>query len=202
MAEELQGLLDRIHQEGIKKADDEKNIILQAAKKQAGEIISDAKKEADLIRKKAEADAVNNEARGKAAVAQAARDIILKLRQEFQSRLEAVIKDSVGTAMTPEFMTSVLRQMVEGFKNLNADTEPKLELLVAAKDLAEMERLLRGGLAENFKQAPHILAGPDIGAGLKFSFSGNNFYFDFSDDAIADIICAYAGPRLAEMIKA
>ncbi len=202
MAEELQGLLDRIHQEGIKKADDEKNVIIQAAKKQAGEIISEARKEAELIRKKAEAEAVNNEARGKAAVAQAARDIILKLRQEFQSRLEDVIKDSVGTAMTPEFMTNVLRQMVEGFKTQSPGAEPKLELLVAAKDLAEMEKLLRGGLAENFRQTPHILAGPDIGAGLKFNFSGNNFYFDFSDDAIADIICAYAGPRLAEMIKA
>jgi V/A-type H+-transporting ATPase subunit E len=202
MAEELQGLLDRIHQEGIKKADDEKNAIIQAAKKQAGEIISAAKQEAGEIKKQAEIDAANNEARGKSAVSQAARDIILKLRQEFQARLENVIKNNVGAAMTPEFMVSILRQMVESFKNQNPDAEPKLELLVAAKDLAEMEKQLKAGLAENLKQSPHILAGQDIDAGLKFNVSGDNVFFDFSDEAIADIICAYVGPRLAEIVKA
>lgn len=202
MAEELQGLLDRIYQEGIKKADDEKKTIIQAAQKQAVEIINAAKQEAAELRKQAEVDAANNESRGKSAVAQAARDIILKLRQEFQSRLENVIKDNVGAAMNPEFMTSILQQMVESFKNQNPETEPKLELLVSAKDLAEMEKQLKAGLAESLKQAPHILAGQDIDSGLKFSVSGDNVFFDFSDKAIADIICAYVGPRLAEMIKA
>lgn len=202
MAEELQGLLDRIHQEGIKKADDEKTTIIQAARKQAEEIINAAKQEAAELRKQAEIDAANNEARGKAAVSQAARDIILKLRQEFQSRLENVIKSNIGAAMTPEFMTSILRQMVEGFKNQNPDAVPELELLVAAKDLAEMEKQLKAGLAENLKQSPQILAGADIDSGLKFSVSGDNVFFDFSDNAITEIICAYVGPRLAEMIKA
>ena len=73
MAEELQGLLDRIHQEGIKKADDEKNTIIQAAKTQAEEIVNAAKQEAAEIRKQSETDAANNEARGKSAVSQAAR---------------------------------------------------------------------------------------------------------------------------------
>jgi hypothetical protein len=65
-----------------------------------------------------------------------------------------------------------------------------------------MEKQLRAGLAGNLKQSPHILAGQDIDSGLKFSVSGDNVFFDFSDNAIADIICAYVGPRLAEMIKA
>jgi hypothetical protein len=57
-------------------------------------------------------------------------------------------------------------------------------------------------LAENLKQSPRILAGPDIDSGLKFSISGDNVFFDFSDNAIADIIIGYVGQRLAEMIKA
>ena len=53
MAEELQGLLDRIQSEGIAKAEAEKTKIVEDAKAEAAKIVAAAKEEAASIVKKA-----------------------------------------------------------------------------------------------------------------------------------------------------
>ncbi|MFA7229679.1 MAG: hypothetical protein WC071_00260 [Victivallaceae bacterium] len=201
MAEELQGLLEKIHHEGLKKADDEKDKIVAAAKKDAEKIIAQAKIEADGIRKKAEDDAASLEKRAKTAVHQAARDIILKLKDELQSRLSNIIRGNAEDAMTPEYMGGIILKMADAFNKNNDSDEPAIELLVAPKDLEAMQKLLAGSLSASFKTDPQLFPESDIGGGLKIGFSGNDVFFDFTDDAITDIIGEYVGPRLAEIIK-
>jgi V/A-type H+-transporting ATPase subunit E len=200
MAEELQGLLNKIKQDGIDKADAEKIIIIQAAKDEAGKIIQTAKDEAAEIVKNAQTVAANDEKRGCAAVSQAGRDIVLKLRQELQNRLSSVVKDCVGKAMSPELMASIIKQMAEKYQQSNGKVTA-LEALVAEKDKAELDAALRGGIAADLQLNPQVLAEKGISAGLKVGFNNGDLFFDFTDDAVADIICAYVGPRLAEMVK-
>jgi V/A-type H+-transporting ATPase subunit E len=200
MAEELQGLLNKIKQDGIDKADAEKIIIIQAAKDEAGKIIQTAKDEAAEIVKNAQTVAANDEKRGCAAVSQAGRDIVLKLRQELQNRLSSVVKDCVGKAMSPELMASIIKQMAEKYQQSNGKVTA-LEALVADKDKAELDAALRGGIAADLQLNPQVLAEKGISAGLKVGFNNGDLFFDFTDDAVADIICAYVGPRLAEMVK-
>jgi V/A-type H+-transporting ATPase subunit E len=200
MAEELQGLLNKIKQDGIDKADAEKIIIIQAAKDEAGKIIQTAKDEAAEIVKNAQTVAANDEKRGCAAVSQAGRDIVLKLRQELQNRLSSVVKDCVGKAMSPELMASIIKQMAEKYQQSNGKVTA-LEALVAEKDKAALDAALRGGIAADLQLNPQVLAEKGISAGLKVGFNNGDLFFDFTDDAVADIICAYVGPRLAEMVK-
>ena len=47
MAEELQGLLDKIQTEGIEKAESEKSKIIAEAKAEAARIVGEAKKQAE-----------------------------------------------------------------------------------------------------------------------------------------------------------
>lgn len=47
MAEDLQGLLNKIHTDGIQKAEEEKAAIIADAKKEAAKIIADAKAQAE-----------------------------------------------------------------------------------------------------------------------------------------------------------
>ena len=57
MAEELQGILNRINADGIAKADAERNAIIEKAKAEAAKIVSDAKGEAAEIVKNAQSEA-------------------------------------------------------------------------------------------------------------------------------------------------
>jgi len=111
MAEELQGLLERLHNETVKKADEESNKIISSAKAEAEKIISQAKVDAELQKKRADEDAISSEARAKSAIQQAARDIILALKSSLNQRLGNLVKGSIAQAMTPDFMGKIILEM-------------------------------------------------------------------------------------------
>ena len=201
MAEKLQGLLEKIKKEGLEKAGIEKQKILDDAKKEAQKIVDKANDEAELIRKKAEEDAKKLEKRSETAVRQASRDIMLKLKGELQKRLENLVHDLSSESMTPEFMGNIIKEMAAAFSKDDSSSDLKLELLVAPKDCEKLIVLLRGSLAKSFTETPEVFGENDIGGGLKIGLKKNDVFFDFTDDAITDLVCAYVNPKLAELLE-
>jgi len=201
MAEELQSLLERIQEDGVKKADDQKNQIIEDAKAQAAEIVAKASNEAEALKKAAEEEAAKSEARAKAAIQQASRDIMLSLKSDLQTRLQAVVKGCVGDAMTPEQMKKFVDEMISAYKSQGGNVEAGVEVLLNQKDAEEMEQLLKGGLLNILKQTPEISISKDFTAGLQIGFKGDEVFLDFSDEALTDLICAYVGPKLTALLK-
>ncbi len=195
MAEELQGLLEKIRQDGIQKADAEKEKILTDAKSRAAKIIEDAKAEAELAKKAADDYAKASEARAKSAIQQAARDIKLALRNDLNAIMKKLVQGSVGAAMTPELMGKVLLEMAKTYASTPGTS---IEVLVNKKDLEGMEALLKSALLAQIQGKTAFGVGADFGAGLKVGAKGNDGYIDFTDEAVTEAICAYVGPRLAE----
>jgi len=103
MAAELQGLLDRIQEEGVKKAEGEAEAIIAKAKEEAEEIIKKAQSDAEKTAKDAETSASKSEKRANSAIQQAARDVILSLRADIESRLKKVVAESISDTMTPYY---------------------------------------------------------------------------------------------------
>lgn len=201
MAEELQSLLERIHEKGIKKAEDEKNRIIAEAKAEAKKIIDSAKDKAETLRKKAEEEAALTKSRAEEAIRQAARDITISLKTELLERLKNTVKTCIGEAMTPELMKQILLEMAKNYIRKNPGSEAGLEVMLFNTDPENMEKLFKGSLVEGLKLNPEFSLGHDSGAGLKIGFKGDNIFFDFSDDAISDLICSYIGPKLAAVIN-
>ena len=108
MAEELQGLLNRIQTEGIEKAEAEKAEIIGNAKAEAAKIIEKAKEEAASIVKKANEEAEISVSKGNAAIRQAARDVLIALRADIEARLKSLVTESIGKAMTPDVMGKII----------------------------------------------------------------------------------------------
>ncbi len=196
MAMELQGLLNRIQDEGVQKADEKANEIMSKAKEEAVNIINKAKEDAEQSAKFAEEEANKSEARAKATIQQASRDVILSLRNELEDRLKKVIADSVSDAMTTEKMGEILIEMAK--KNNN---DAGIEVILAKKDMDDMEKLFKGSLVKDLKNNPELTLGFDFKSGLKIGFKGDDIFFDFSDDALSDIICSFVGPKLTAIIK-
>ena len=199
MSEDIQGLLDRIQSDGIEKAEAEKKRILDAAKQEAAEIITKARTEAAGIIKEAEESAAISESKGNAAVKQAARDVILSLQSDLQKRLENLVRESIGQSMTPELMGKIILLMSEKYITENQNSE--LEVLLSAGDAAKMETALKAGLLSNLKNHPVIKISNSLASGLKIGVKGTDLFFDFSDDALTDVICSYAGPKISAVMK-
>jgi len=201
MAEELQGLLDKIQAEGITKAEAEKSKIIKDAKAEAAKIIENAKKQADELMKKAEEDAEVSRTKGAAAIRQAARDILIALRADIENRLKTLTADCIGDAMTPELMGQIILEMVKAYREKNPSGDATVEILLQKKDADKLESLMKGGILKSLNANPVITIGGDFASGLQIGFKGTDVFLDFSDDALSDVICAYVGPKLAAAIK-
>lgn len=201
MAEDLQGLLNKINTEGIRKAEEESDKIISAAQKKAEKIIADAKSEAESIIRNGENNAASSQEKSEAAIRQAARDILIALKSDILARLQAVTKECVAKAMTPELMGQLILEMAKGYTQKNPTGDAGVEVILTPKDLASMESLLKGALLSNLRGNPEISVGNDFAAGLQIGFKGDDVYLDFSDEALADVICEFVGPKLAAVLK-
>ncbi len=202
MAEDLQGLLDKIQSEGIAKAQAKENEILANAKTKAQDIVANAEKEAAEIIRKAREDAEISETKGRAAIQQAARDVLIALRDDLLKQLNSVTKDCIGAAMTPELMGQIILEMVKAYRAKNPAGEVTVELLLQQADAEKMAALLKGSFLAALQAKSEIEIGGDFSSGIQIGFKGSDVYLDFSDDALKEIICAYVGPKLAAAIKA
>jgi hypothetical protein len=98
-------------------------------------------------------------------------------------------------------MGKLVLEMEKNFLIAENSDSVGIDVLLSKKDLDEMEKLFKGSLGKNLKEIPDISLGHDFTAGIKIGFKGNDLFFDFSDDALAEMICAYIGPRLAAIIN-
>ncbi len=200
MSEELQGLLERIRDQGLKKAEGERESIVLKARDEAKAIVKKAEDEAANIRKQAEVDARRDEEKAKAAIQQAARDILLVLENELSTRLRNCVTGLVDQAMTPALMAELIRKMAAAYA-ANTSQELSLELILNQKDLEQVAEQLRAALVNDLKTTPTVLASQDMGGGIKVGFKGSDVFLDFSDNALAASICAFVGQKIATVIK-
>ena len=199
MSEKLDGLLNKIREEGLNKADKEKERIISGAKAEAEKIITAATAEAQKIHRDAETNAAAAEKRAEAAIKQASRDILLALRQELETRMTNVVLASTEESMTPEFMGKIIMEAIGKFDSSIVDQG--ISVMVSENNLEKMDKLFKGSLLADLKKEPELFAGHDFGGGLKLGFKGNDIFYDFSDEALTELICAYVGPRLTEIIQ-
>ncbi len=196
MAEEIQSLLDKIEKEGLAKIEKEREKILSDAKAKASQIVEDARRQAAEMEKKAKNDAELSSKRAVEAIKQSSRDIIISLRNEMVERVRRIARQSVAEAMTPDFMRGIILEIARSGKH-----SEEMKLVLPKKHLDDLEAKLKGSLANDLKASPAIFADAGINSGLKIGFKGEDILLDFSDEALADMVCSYAGPRIAAILK-
>lgn len=198
MDTQLQEIITKIHDEGVKGAEERAAKIVEAAEKQAKERIERARTEAEEMRKAAEQDAARTKAAGEAALKQASRDLLLSVRKEVERLFEAVQKEAVGEAMTAERMAEMIQSVVSSWA---AGKGESLEILVAPGDRDALEANLKGRLTEKLKSGYDVRPVRGINAGFRVGGGDSAAFFDFTDETIAELLAAYLNPRLSELMR-
>lgn len=194
MAEEFQALLDRINREYLLQAEAEKEKILSQAKAEAESLVAAAKAEADRVRVQAENEAENARTRAEAAARQAARDIVLGLREELARRLDRAVGEASSAALTPELMADVVKSMAA------ANGADQVTVLTGVRDAEALRQILCGTLRSSFRQAPEVFPNRNIHAGMQVAFQGADMYVDLTDEAVCELLRAHLGSELGRML--
>jgi V/A-type H+/Na+-transporting ATPase subunit E len=195
---QLSELIEKIKTEGVSTAKEEAAKIIADAKKRGEEIVKEAQAEAESIRSSAKEQAAQSEASGKAALKQAARDLLLKVRASIQNIGESILKQKTAEALSGEGLIRIILAALEKWDG----GEGELSLLLSEKDAAELGKELTSQLASRFGEGLEIKPFPGINAGFRIGTKeGGSYYYDFSSAEIAEMLSQLVNPQIAELVE-
>ncbi len=200
MAEELQGLIDRIQKDGVDKAEEQAKGIVKAAEVKAAAIVKKAEEAAEAKRKQAEQDAESFRERGEQALRQAARDLLLSVGQALDGLMTAAVRSDVTDALSGDGLKPVLIEAVNGYFK-SAEGSVDLAVLVGEDRVKDVEAWFAEKFAGKLKQGMEVKPDASVVSGFRLSVKDSKVQHDFTRDAIAETLARLLRPRLAALVK-
>jgi len=198
MDTQLQELIETIKAEGVQSAEKQAEQIVAAAEEKAQEITANAERHAASIVEEAKADRSRQEAAGKEAVRQAARDLVLSVQAQLSAIFRAVVEGATGETFDAGVLESAVVTVVQAWAE---GRDQSLDVLLSEGDLKKVESSLRNRLAEQLASGTEIKASPGVSSGFRIASRDGGVYYDFTADAVAEALAAYVTPRLAATIR-
>jgi V/A-type H+-transporting ATPase subunit E len=201
MAEELQALLDKINAQGIAKAESEREEVLAKARAEAKHLVEEAGQEAERIVQQARDEAELLTEKGRESLRQAARDTLLSLRETLQERMRQVAVECVGKETDISELGKIIAELLTNLAASEGDETDTVAVLVPEGREADVRDILLAALGKNLKKNVSIAPLKALSGGFKLDFRDHKVTYDFSDKALAEVLCTFVHPRLAELLR-
>ncbi|MBN1895927.1 hypothetical protein JW906_15680 [bacterium] len=192
---QLGNIIEKIRKEGVEEARQMAENIVREAKAKAEGILEEAGKRAARMEEEAGKRSEEFQKSGELAVRQAARDTVLQLKTQIQDLFDRVFKREMSGALNPETVQAMILRLVEQWGRDSA-----VEISVSDEDLASIEKLLFAGTRKELKKTLVLHGSPDIEHGFRIGLRGENVYYDFTDESIAQTLKQFLKPRLKEVL--
>lgn len=193
----VQELLEKIKKEGLDSAQAASAAVMKEAEAERQRILALAAKEAEAIVQKAKAEAERFDESGKAALVQASRDLLLAFRGEVEKTLAAIVRTETEAAFDADAVKKALPAILEAWAK---DGREDLSALLPEATLKAVEGALRDKLAALFKRGVELKPLRGLKAGFRIAEKGGAVYYDFSAEAVADMLGSYMNARLADIV--
>lgn len=195
----LQELLDKIRKDGIEAAQTDAAKVLAEAEERRRAVLADAEREAKALLAKAKADAERFEEAGKAALEQAARNLVISFRTEIAAVLAAIVRTDTERAFSGSVLEAAIPAVLAAWKDKGTDD---LAVLLPPGELAKLEGSFRKKLESELKKGLELRPFPGIKAGFRIAEKDGSAYYDFSADYLAEMLSQYLNARLGEIAAA
>lgn len=196
---QLEQLIEQIKKDGVEAAESEAEAILNKAKAEAEKIVADAKANADKIIKEATAQNERTVKSGEEAIRQAGRNLLISFRESVAKELEAVVGEGVAAAYSKENLVPIIINVVSAWA-ANSESE-NLQVILNTDDLKALEDTLLAGLKDKMLSGVTLKANDNFDKGFRIGVNNGTAYFDYSADAVVDMLSNYLSPKVTELLK-
>jgi len=187
--EDLQSLLEKINREGVEKADAEAKKIVDEAQAQADALLKTAQSAAAQAKADADREAAAYAERAKESVGQAARDVILGVKDAITILLENILVKEVDKALSDE--KTVLDLVSTAIKGLTGSGEISCGPTLAKTLSARLASSTPFTVVTNEAQ----------GTGFTVKLDGGRIEHAFTGEVIAAELAKRLRPDLAALLK-
>ena len=195
---QLQELINKIKKDGIDSASSEAAVLKNEAEAEAARIIAAAHKEAADIITRGKADAERSEKAGIAALEQASSNLILAFKSEIQGLLDKIVAQSSAAAYGEDALKAALPEVLVAWAAKGGDKP--LDILLTDGDLKKLSSWFNDKLAGELKKGVELKPVRNLSSGFRIAEKDGSAYYDFSAEAVAQLLSAYVNPRLAEIL--
>ncbi len=196
---QLQELIEQIKKDGVQAAEAQAEAILNAAKTEADKIIADAKAEAERITADAKAENERTVKSAEDAIRQAGRNLLISFRESVAKELKAIAGENVNAVYSSDAFAKLIVNAVESW-TAKPDAEDVAVILNAA-DLADLEQTLLAALKEKMLGGVTLKANDNFDGGFRIAVKGGAAYYDYSAEAVTDMLSNYLSPRVTALLK-
>lgn len=196
--ENLDGLIQKIRQEGVERAQQEADALLAATKQQAAEIVRAAESHAEQLIRETEQRIEKDATALRQAQQRAARDWLLAVRAELNSLLQRLIQRECNAALARPALGELIRQVAVEWMRYGGGKN--LELLLNERDAQALGDSFLARLQSELNAGVSVQPHPDIHAGFQIGGRNESMRLDFTDEALAESLAAYLHPRFAGVL--
>ncbi|MBU0936707.1 MAG: V-type ATP synthase subunit E [Spirochaetes bacterium] len=197
MDSRVQEILEKIKRDAVDEAKSRSAKMMAEAEEQRKQLLADAEKEAKAIVEKAAQDAKRSEAAGNAALQQAARDLIRAFRGEIEKMLAGIVQAEVGAAFDQDVLKKAVPAVLEAMAGKDSDD---LAVLLPEAQLKALEAYFKTALAKQLAKGVELKPLSSSKAGFRIAEKDGAAYYDFSAEAVADMLGAYLNTHLAGLV--
>ena len=196
---QLQELIDQIKKDGVEAAETEADSIIETAKAKAEKIIADANAQADKILANAKSENERMVKSAEDAICQAGRNLLISFRESVARELDVILNQNVTAIYSSESLAKIIIEVVEGWAN-KPDAE-NIEVVLNSESLKSLEEILLAGIKEKMLGGVTLKANDNFDGGFRISVNGGSAYYDYSTEAVVDMLSNYLSPKVTELLK-
>ncbi len=194
MSNNVQDLINNIKTDGFEEAQKNAGVLEAEAKKKAEGIIRDAEAKAERIVADAKEAAAKFDLATRAALEQAARNVLLTLKQDILDLLKKLIAKDVGAALSGNKLAELVGIVA---KNVAVSAQVTL----SASDIEALKTDCLSKLQQEAKNGITFSARRDRARGLTVSFDQQKSCFDLTENALVDYFAAFVSDEIAKIIR-
>jgi V/A-type H+-transporting ATPase subunit E len=199
MAEELQGLLDRIQKDGVDRAEAEAAQITADAKARAKAIVAEAESQAKTLLERAAAESELFQKRSENAITQAARDVILSVGEAVTETFRAIVARQVDSAMKTEALRGFIQEAIRAYTQAKGATA--IEVLISETEQESVTAYFMKAFAEAMKSGLTIRGNRSVISGFTVTLTDKGVQHDFTGEALTEAIGKLLRPQLAKIVS-
>lgn len=200
MANKVDELTSKIYQEGVTKANQEAEKIINDAKKQAEDIVNKANKEADTIKQQAEEEAQDKQRKVENELKQAYQQTLRRVQQAITDLIVAkVSKEPLkDTFKDTDFIKKIIETALQNWAK--DESQVDLTVLVPEDQKKELDQYFEGHTKELLNGTLTIEVDPDMKAGFKIGPADGSYQISFEEDDFRNLFQNYLRPRTIKML--
>jgi len=206
----VQKLIDRLRNDGVVAGQKQTRLLLEEAREKADKILADAKTEAERLIKEAQkknaAEKVQTTEALRLAARNTERELENGLRKSFESHVKRLVaKDVNDEQFLRQLLLAVVGSAAEKISSKQAvevllpenvlQSTPKGSTAVTDEGKAHLRNFVYSVTKDMLRDGVALQASAELNGGIKVKLIGEDVVFDFSENALSNLILKHLMPR-------